>query len=285
MDQKIIALYDEYTHAPLDRRVFLERLTALAGSAASAYALLPLLENNYAVAQTVPADDPDLITERVTFPGATGPVNAYLARPRAGGKHPGVIVIHENRGLNPHTEDVTRRAAKAGFVALGPDMLSPLGGTPSNEDQAREMISRLDAAQTVANLKAAVGWLGQQATTNGQVGAMGFCWGGGMVNQLAVAEPALDAGVVFYGRSPEAAKVPDIRAPLLLHYAGLDDSINQTVPAYTTALDKAGKSYTLYRYEGANHAFLNDTNAARYNREAAELAWQRTVDFLKKQLT
>ncbi len=285
MDPKIIALYDEYTHAPLDRRVFLERLTALAGSAASAYALLPLLENNYAVAQTVPADDPDLITERVTFPGATGPVNAYLARPRAGGKHPGVIVIHENRGLNPHTEDVTRRAAKAGFVALGPDMLSPLGGTPSNEDQAREMISRLDAAQTVANLKAAVGWLVQQSTTNGKVGAMGFCWGGGMVNQLAVAEPALNAGVVFYGRSPEAAKIPDIRAPLLLHYAGLDDSINQTVPAYTAALDKAGKSYTLYRYEGANHAFLNDTNAARYNREAAELAWQRTVDFLKKQLT
>ena len=285
MDQKIIALYDEYTHAPLDRRVFLERLTALAGSAVSAYALLPLLENNYAVAQTVPADDPDLITERVTFPGATGPVNAYLARPRAGGKHPGVIVIHENRGLNPHTEDVTRRAAKAGFVALGPDMLSPLGGTPSNEDQAREMISRLDAAQTVANLKSAVGWLGQQATTNGRVGAMGFCWGGGMVNQLAAADPALDAAVVFYGRSPDPAKVPDIRAPLLLHYAGLDDSINQTVPAYTTALDKAGKSYTLYRYEGANHAFLNDTNAARYNREAAELAWQRTVDFLKKQLT
>ncbi|HEY8370210.1 MAG TPA: dienelactone hydrolase family protein, partial [Thermodesulfobacteriota bacterium] len=280
MDQRIIDLYDEYTHRPLERRVFLERLAALAGSTAAAMALLPILENNYAHAQQVPPDDPRLETSRVTYKGATGDIAGYLARPRGEAKAPAVIVIHENRGLNAHIEDVARRLGTAGFVALAPDLLSPLGGTPKDEDRAREMIGRLDAERTVANLRAATAWLAKRPDTTGKVGAVGFCWGGGIVNRLAVAEPDLDAAVVFYGVSPRPDQVPQIRAPLLLHYAGLDKRINETVPAYEQALKQAGKDYTLYMYEGVNHAFHNDTNAARYDAQAAKLAWQRTVDFL-----
>jgi carboxymethylenebutenolidase len=195
-----------------------------------------------------------------------------------------VIVIHENRGLNAHVEDVARRVGAAGFVALAPDLLSALGGTPRDEDRAREMIGRLDAQTTVGNLKAATAWLANHPTTTGKVGAVGFCWGGGMVNQLAVAEPDLDAAVVFYGASPNAERVPGIKAPLLLHYAGLDERINQSVPAYEQALKSAGKDYTLHMYEGVNHAFHNDTGGARYNEQAAKLAWQRTIDFLKQKL-
>jgi carboxymethylenebutenolidase len=284
VDQRVIDLYDEYTHRPLDRRVFLERLAALAGGTAAALALLPLLENDYAHAQQVPPDDSRLRTERVTYQGASGPVAAYLARPRGEGRAPAVIVIHENRGLNAHIEDVARRVGAAGFVALAPDLLSPLGGTPRDEDRARDMIGRLDAQATVGNLKAATVWLAGRPEATGKVGAVGFCWGGGMVNQLAVAEPDLDAAVVFYGASPKPEQVAAIRAPLLLHYAGLDARINQSVPAYEQALKAARKDYTLYMYEGVNHAFHNDTNAARYDERAARLAWQRTIDFLKQKL-
>jgi carboxymethylenebutenolidase len=284
VDQRIIDLYDEYTHRPLERRVFLERLAALAGGTAAALALLPLLENAYAHAQQVPPDDPRLQTERVTYPGASGPVAAYLARPRGEGRAPAVVVIHENRGLNAHIEDVARRVGAAGFVALAPDLLSPLGGTPRDEDRAREMIGRLDARATVGDLKAAAAWLARHAAATGKVGAVGFCWGGGMVNQLAAAEPDLDAAVVFYGASPKPEQVPGIKAPLLLHYAGLDARINESVPAYEQALKGAGKEYALHTYEGANHAFHNDTNAARYDERAARLAWQRTIDFLKQKL-
>lgn len=284
MDQRIINLYDEYTHAPLDRRVFLERLAGLAGSAAAASALLPLLENNYALAQQVKADDARLRIERAAFPGATGPVGGYLARPQGAAKAPAVIVIHENRGLNPHIEDVARRVALAGFVALAPDLLSPLGGTPTDEDRARDMIGKLDAQQTVANLKAAVSWLSGHEASTGKVGVIGFCWGGGMANQLAVAEPELDAAVAFYGRQPRPERVAAIRAPLLLHYAGLDEGINQGIPAFEQALKAAGKNYALHMYEGVNHAFHNDTAQARYSEPAARLAWERTVAFLKKEL-
>jgi carboxymethylenebutenolidase len=285
VDQRIIDLYDEYTHRPLDRRVFLQRLAALAGSTAAAFALLPVLENDYACAQQVPPDDPRLQTARVTYQGASsGPVAAYLVRPRGDARAPAVIVVHENRGLNAHIEDVARRLAVAGFVALAPDLLSPLGGTPRDEDRAREMIDRLDAQATVGDLKAATAWLANHPNTTGKVGAVGFCWGGGMVNQLAVAEPALDAAVVFYGASPKAEQVAGIKAPLLLHYAWLDERINQSVPAYEQALKSAGKDYTLHMYEGVNHAFHNDTNAARYREQAAKLAWQRTIDFLKRKL-
>ncbi|HEX7128244.1 MAG TPA: dienelactone hydrolase family protein [Thermodesulfobacteriota bacterium] len=284
MDQRIIDLYDEYTHRPLERRVFLERLAALAGSTAAAMALLPILENDYAHAQQVSPDDPRLETSRVTFKGATGDVAGYLARPRGDAKVPAVIVVHENRGLNAHIEDVARRVGAAGFVALAPDLLSPLGGTPKDEDRARDMIRQLDADKTVANLRAATAWLAKRPDTTGKVGAVGFCWGGGVVNQLAVAEPDLDAAVVFYGASPKPGQVPQIRAPLLLHYAGLDQRINETVPAYEQALKQASKDYTLYMYEGVNHAFHNDTAGARYDAQAAKLAWQRTVDFLKQKL-
>jgi carboxymethylenebutenolidase len=278
--QPIIDLYDEYTHRPLERRVFLERLAALAGSVAAALALLPVLENDYAFAAQVPADDPGLDAKRVDYPGASGRVKGYLARPKKGDRLPAVIVIHENRGLNAHIEDVARRAAKAGFLTLAPDCLSSSGGTPADEDQAREKIGALDRAAVVADLKEARRWLASHKHANGRVGAVGFCWGGGMVNQLAVADPDLQAGVVFYGMSPDATQVPAIKAKLLLHYAGLDERIDASVPAYEAALKQAGVSYTLDMYDGVQHAFHNDTNAARYDAAAAALAWKRTIDFL-----
>jgi len=284
IDQKIIDLYDEYTHAPLDRRVFLARLAQLTGSTAAAAVLVPLLEANQASAALVSPDDQRLETGRFTYPGATGDITAYLARPKGAAKLPAVIVIHENRGLNPHIEDVARRAALEGFLALAPDLLSPLGGTPANQDTARDMIGKLDGKQTVQNLVAAIAFLESHPHGNGRVGAMGFCWGGGMVGELAVNAPDLDAAVVYYGRQPKAAEVEKIKAPLLLHYAGMDARINEGIPAFEEALKKANKKYTLYIYEGTQHAFNNDTSEARYNKQAAEQAWARTIAFLKEHL-
>jgi carboxymethylenebutenolidase len=284
VDQRVIDLYDEYTHRPLERRVFLERLAVLAGSAAAALALLPVLQNDYALAAQVPADDPGLDTKRVDFPGGADKVRGYFARPKKGDRLPAVIVIHENRGLNAHIEDVARRAAKAGFLALAPDCLSASGGTPTDEDEARARIGKLDRQAVVADLEGARRWLAGQKHGNGRVGAMGFCWGGGMVNQLAVADPDLAAGVVFYGMSPAPEQVRSIKAKLLLHYAGLDERINEGVPAYEAALQQAGVTYTLHTYEGVQHAFHNDSNAARYDAAAAALAWKRTIDFLSSAL-
>lgn len=282
---EMIRLYDEYTHLRLDRRRFLRDLTRLAGSTAAALAVLPLLENDYAHAAIVAADDPRLVAERITFAGASGEVKGYLVRPAgAEGKLPAVLIVHENRGLNPHIEDVARRAALAGFLALAIDFLSPLGGTPVDADKAREMIAALDAAATVADAVAAVAFLKSHPSSSGKVGAVGFCWGGGLVNQTAVHALDLAAAVPFYGRVPEAADVPRIKARLLLHYAGLDERINEGIPGYRAALDAAGIPYTLYIYEGVNHAFHNDTAGTRYDKAAADLAWQRTVDFLKETL-
>jgi len=283
MDQRIIDLYDEYTHAPLDRRVFLERLAVLTGSAAAALAALPLLENR-AVAAVVAPDDARVAASIVQFPGKDSTVKGYLAKPATGTKFGAVVVIHENRGLNAHIEDVTRRLAVAGFLAMAPDLLSPLGGTPANEDQARDMIGKLDKDTTVANAVQAVAFLRAHADGNGKVGAVGFCWGGGMVNQLAVHDPTLDAAVVYYGPQPDAADAAKIKAPLLLHYGGLDQRIDAGIPAYKAALDKAGVSYQVFVYEGANHAFNNDTSAERYNAAAAKLAWERTLAFLGEKL-
>ncbi|WP_353859108.1 dienelactone hydrolase family protein [Azospirillum formosense] len=285
MDQKIIDLYDEYTHRPLPRRVFLERLAVLAGSAAAIPAILSQIEPNYALAAEVPEDDSRIATDRVTFQGATGDVQAYRARPKLAEQAPSVVVIHENRGLNPYIEDVTRRLAVAGFVAMAPDLLSPLGGTPQDPDRAREMIGQLDADKAVNNLIASMSDLMAYRYSNAKVGAIGFCWGGGMTNRLAIKAPDLKAGVVFYGPSPDPALVTTIKAPLLLHYAGLDNNVNAKVPAYEEALKKAGKSYELFMYDNVNHAFHNDTSAERYNKEAADLAWGRSVEFLKKNLT
>jgi carboxymethylenebutenolidase len=284
MDQRIIDLYDEYTHAPLDRRVFLARLAQLTGSAAAALALVPLLEANQAHAALIPPEDARLETSHITYPGATGEIKAYMVRPKGAAKLPAVIVIHENRGLNPHIEDVTRRVALEGFVALAPDLLSPMGGTPTNEDTARDMFGKLDNQQTVQNLVSAVTFLEQHANSNGKVGVIGFCWGGGMVGDLAVNAPTLDAAVVYYGRQPKATDVEKIKAPLLLQYAGLDTRVNEGIPAFEEALKKANKPYTLYIYEGANHAFNNDTSEARYHKQAAEQAWSRTIAFLKEHL-
>jgi len=284
MDQRIIDLYDEYTHAPLDRRVFLARLAQLTGGFAAALAVLPLLEPGRADAAVVAADDSRLEAARATYPGKTGDITAYVAHPRGDAKLPAVIVIHENRGLNAHIEDVARRVALEGFFVLAPDLLSPLGGTPADTDQARESIGKLDAQDTVQNLVAAVSHLEKHSHGNGRVGAIGFCWGGGMVGQLAVHCPELDAGVVYYGRQPDAAEVEKIQAPLLLHYAGEDTRIDAGIPAFEAALKKANKKYNLYVYDGVQHAFNNDTSEARYNEAAAQLAWTRTIAFLKDNL-
>jgi carboxymethylenebutenolidase len=283
MDQKVIDLYDEYTHAPLDRRVFLERLATLTGSVAAAMAALPLLENR-AVAAVVAPDDARVTASSVEFPGQDGTMKGYLAKPASGAKSGAVVVIHENRGLNAHIEDVARRLAVAGFLALAVDLLSPAGGTPADEDQARDLIGKLDQATTTANAVAAVAFLRTHPDGNGKVGAVGFCWGGGQINRLAIADPALDAAVAYYGPTPDPAEVPKIKAPLLLHYAGLDTRIDEGIPAYKAALDKAGVSYQIYMYEGANHAFNNDTSAERYNAEAAKLAWGRTLAFFAEKL-
>ncbi|HEU6442321.1 MAG TPA: dienelactone hydrolase family protein, partial [Microvirga sp.] len=239
---------------------------------------------NYAMAQVVQENDPRITAEMVDIPGAQG-LEGYLVKPKdATGKLPTVIVIHENRGLNPHIRDVTRRMATEGFMALGLDYLSPMGGTPADEDKGREMIGQLKAPDVIAYGKAAAAYLKGHPDGNGKVGAIGFCWGGAAVNNLAVNEPDLSAGVAYYGGQPKAEDVPKIRAALMLHYGGLDERINAGIPAYEAALKQAGKTYELYVYEGANHAFSNDTNAARYDKEAADLAWSRTVGFLKKHL-
>jgi len=284
VDQKIIDLYDEYTHKPLPRRVFLERLTVLVGGAAAIPAILAQIEPNYALAAQVEADDTRIAAERIKFQGATGDVGGYLARPKLAEQAPSVIVIHENRGLNPHIEDVTRRFAAEGFVALAPDLLAPLGGTPPDADRAREMIGQLDADKTVNNLVAAMSHMMAYRYSNAKVGAVGFCWGGGMANRLAIKAPDLKAAVAFYGAPPDPAQVTTIKSPMQLHYAGLDQRINANVPAFEEALKKAGVKHEIHMYEGANHAFLNDTSAERYNKQAADLAWGRTVEFLKKNL-
>jgi len=277
-------LYDEYTKGVLDRQEFLKKLAILAGGTAAAYALLPLLENNDANAEVVPKDDPRLHTEYIEYPGETGEVRAHLARPEGEAKRPGVIVIHENKGLHPHIEDVNRRVALEGFLAIAPDALSPLGGTPEDTDKARSLIGKLDSQSTLKNYLAAIRYLKTHPLSTGKAGCMGFCWGGGMANQLAVNSPDLAAAVPFYGRQPASEDVPKIKASLLLHYAGLDERINNGIPAFKAALKEASIDYTIYMYEGANHAFHNDTNADRYHQEAAQLAWKRTILFLKEKL-
>jgi len=283
MDQRITDLYNEHTKGSLDRREFLKKLSIFVGGTAAAAALLPQLERNYAMAEVVTKDDPRLDTKYVKYPGETGDVRASFARPKGDEKLPGVIVIHENRGLNPHTEDVARRVALEGFIAIAPDALSPLGGTPDDVDEARSMMQKLDGEETTKNFLAAVKYLKTHPQSTGKVGVMGFCWGGGMSNQLAVGSPDLAAAIPFYGRQPAAEDVPKIKASLLLQYAGLDERINAGIPAYEAALKEASIDYQIHIYEGAGHAFLNDTGG-RYHEEAAKLAWERTIAFLKEKL-
>jgi carboxymethylenebutenolidase len=282
MDQQIINLYDEYTHKPLNRQEFLRRLAVLVGGTAAAMSLLPLLELNYAGAATVKEED--LFTERISYPGINGDMQAYVARPKEEKKYPAVVVIHENRGLNAHIEDVTRRAATAGYLAIAPNALSSLGGTPENEDEARTKFQQLKAEDNLRNFINVFNYLPTRKDCNGNFGCVGFCWGGGMANDLAVNVPSLKAAVAFYGRQPDATDVPKIKAAIQLHYGSLDERINAGIPAYEEALKKAGIVYELYMYEGANHAFHNDTAPTRYNEAAAKLAWQRTLEFWGKYL-
>ena len=284
MDQRIINLYDRFTHGGMSRRVFLDRLAELAGSTAAAVALLPLLQNDYAKAAIVAADDPRLATERMSYDSPKGKIDGYLARPKSKGKRPAVLVIHENRGLNPHLEDVARRLAAEGFLAYAVDLLSLVGGTPASEDAARELHPKMNQDDAVAALVSGVSVLKAYSESTGKIGAVGFCFGGLMINRLAVASPELDAGVAYYGRQVPADQVPAIKAALLLHYAENDDGVNTGIPAYEAALKANNKKYTMYTYPGTQHAFNNDTGAARYNKAAADLAWSRTLAFFKEQL-
>jgi len=287
MDQRIINLYDNFTHGGMNRRDFMERLTKLAGSTAAAAALLPLLQNDYAKAQTIAANDARLVSERVSYDAPKGKINAYLTRARAKGKRPAVIVIHENRGLNPHTEDVARRFAAEDFLAIAPDLLSLFGGTPAAEDAAREMHTKNQPTgreDMMAAAAAAVSFMQKHEESTGKVGAVGFCFGGAVVNRMATDSADLVAGVPFYGGQPPADKVPAIKAALMLQYAETDENINKGIAAYEAALKANNKKFTLHMYPGTQHAFFNDTGAARYNKAAADLAWERTLAFFKEHL-
>jgi len=284
MDQKITDLYKEYAEGLLDRREFLKRLSILTGGLAAATTLLPLLENNVAKAQIIPKDDIRLHTEYINYPGATGNVRSYIARLKEGVKISGMVIIHENRGLVPHIEDVTRRIALKGFLAIAPDALTPLGGTPQDMEKAPALIQQLNPQTTLENYLAAVKYIKTHPLSTGKVGVVGFCWGGLMANRIAVASPDIQAAVPYYGMQPPLEDVPKIKASLLLHYAGIDERINKGISAYEEALKKASIEYKIYMYEGAQHAFNNDTNPARYNKEAAQLAWGRTIAFLKEKL-
>jgi carboxymethylenebutenolidase len=269
------------TDSLLGRREFVTNLAGLAGGTAAASLLLPALR---AQAQIVPPDDPRLHTEWIRYPAPSGEMRAYLARRKDEEKRPAVIVIHENRGLVPHIQDVARRMALEGFLTLAPDALSPLGGTPEDPDKARSMFGQLDNEATPKNFVAAVQYLKTHPLSTGKVGCTGFCWGGGMTNQVAVRSPDLLAAVPYYGSQPAVQDVPKIKAALLLHYAGNDERINRGIPVFEEALKKARIEYQLYLYEGAGHAFNNDTSPDRYHKEAAELAWKRTLAFFKEKL-
>jgi len=281
MEQRIIDLYDSFTHGYINRRDFLDRLAGLAGSAAAASALLPLLQNDYARAETVAPNDARLVTETASYDSPQGKISGYLVRPKEKGKRPAVLIIHENRGLSPHIKDVTRRLALEGYLAYSVDLLSPVGGTPEDEDKARQLHTKLSRGDTSVNV-AAVSFLKTHPESTGKVGAVGFCSGGEMVNQLAAASSELDAVVSYYGRATPTDKVPNIKAPLLLHYAENDQGVNSTVPAFKEALEKNNKKFTMYTYPGTQHAFNSDTSLARYNKEQADIAWGRTIAFLKE---
>jgi carboxymethylenebutenolidase len=280
MDQKIINLYDDYTHTPLTRSEFIRRLILITGSVTAAMSILPQIEVN-AANMKITGDD-DLFTEKISYPGVPNNMEAYIARPKADKKYPAVIVIHENRGLNAHIEDVARRAAKEGFLAIAPNALSALGVVPANEDEARQKFQELKPENNLQNFINAFDYLKTRKDFNGNTGCVGFCWGGAMSNSLAVKLPGLKAAVAFYGRQPAAEEVANIKAAVQLHYGGLDERVNAGIPAYEEALKKNNIRYELYMYEGVNHAFHNDTAPTRYNEAAAKLAWQRTIEFFKK---
>jgi carboxymethylenebutenolidase len=285
-DQELLNLFDRYVHGDIDRRAFLDRAGKYAVGGMSAVMLLDALNPRFAEAQQVAKDDKRIKAESVEYPSpqGSGKMGGYLVRPAtATGKLPAVLVVHENRGLNPHIEDIARRMALESFMAFAPDALYPLGGYPGDEDKAREVFPKLDQNKTREDFVAAVEFLKTRPDSTGKVGVVGFCYGGGISNFLATRVPDLAAAVPFYGGQPNAADVPKIKAPLLIHYAGNDDRINAGWPAYEAALKAANVRYTMHQYPGTQHGFNNDTTP-RYDADAAKLAWQRTVDFFKQNL-
>ncbi|MGL4239735.1 MAG: dienelactone hydrolase family protein [Beijerinckiaceae bacterium] len=282
MRQDVIDLYDEFTHRPLPRRVFMERLVALVGSAAAASAALAQLEPNAARAQTVAPDDPRIATTE-NHRLAEGVVG-LLAIPKDNRRQGFVIVVHENRGLNAHIRDVARRMAVEGFAAFAPDYLHAMGGTPADPDAAREMFPKLNPAEVLETSRRAILAAAAHPAGSGKAGMTGFCWGGGQVNRAIVGVPELAAGVAYYGVAPDVSLAPNMKGKLMVHLAGIDDRVNATYPPYETALKAAGKDFVVHRYEGVQHAFNNDTSAERYNKAAADLAWLRTMLFFKKEL-
>jgi carboxymethylenebutenolidase len=284
--QELLNLFHEYQHGEITRREFFDRATKFAVGGLTVTAIWESLKPNYAWAQQVPKDDMRITAsyETVPSPGGNGSIKGYLARPARGtGKLPAVVVIHENRGLNPYIEDVARRLAVLDFVAYAPDGLTSVGGYPGDDEKAAAAFRTVDGAKMAEDFLASAKWLKARPESSGKLGAVGFCFGGGIVNQIAVRLPELDAGAPFYGGQPSADAVPQIKASLLLHYAGNDQGINAGIPAYEAALKANGKAYTLYVYEGTQHGFHNDTTP-RYNEQAAKLAWQRTVDFFNRTL-
>jgi carboxymethylenebutenolidase len=283
---QVLKLFDQYVHGGISRRDFLERAAPFAAGGTTAAGILASLSPNYAWAQQVPESDPRIQVSRVEYssPQGHGTIKALMVRPsKAGGKLPGVVVIHENRGLTPYIEDVARRLGAAGFLSLAPDGLTPLGGYPGNDDDGRAMQAKLDRDKLVADFAAAVSHLQSHEACSGKVGCVGFCFGGFVSNALAVRIPTLAAAVPFYGGQAPAAEVPKIKAPLLIHYGSLDERVNAGWPAYEAALKANGKQYTVHFYEGANHGFHNDTTP-RYDEAAAKLAWSRTIEFFNKHL-
>jgi carboxymethylenebutenolidase len=286
-DQELLILFDAYVHGDLDRRGFLRKAQKFAKAGVTAAGLLAALSPNFAAGQQVPPGDARLRTERTTYasPAGNGTVRGYLARPANAGssKLPAVLVIHENRGLNPHIEDISRRLALDGFMAFAPDALTPLGGYPGDEDKARALFARLDQSKAAEDFLAGARWLDRRGDGNGKLGAVGFCYGGGIAHMLCVRLPELDAAVPFYGNSPAPEDAAKVKAPLLVHLADIDERINAAWPAYEAALRAAGARYTMHRYAGTQHGFNNDTTP-RYDAAAAKLAWERTVEFLRTHL-
>jgi len=280
MDPKILDLYNDYIHGDMPRRSFLKRMAEIAGSAAAAAAILPLIETNYAWGQQVSPTDDRLETGYVEYPGTVGPVNAYFAKlANSEAALPGILVIHENRGLNAHIEDVARRAALAGYVAVAPDGLSYVGGAPEDQEAARDKFRASDTLTITADVIKGIAYLKSRGDCSGKVGAVGFCYGGGVALQCAVADPASDASVLFYGRALTAEQVAQVRVPLMMNYAGDDARVNASIPDFRTALDEHDVAYSLHMYPGTGHGFHNDTSQARYNESAAKLAWRRTLNF------
>lgn len=287
LDRRIIDLYNEYVHTALPRRDFLTRLATIAGSAAAATAVLPFLEPNYAHARQVEPDDKRIKGERIEFGGPNGRVLAYVARPaklKKSDKIAGVLVIHENRGLNEHIEDVARRVALAGHLAIAPDGLSVAGGAPADQEAARDLFAKTDGARIASDVLAGVPWLAADASSNGRIGAVGFCYGGGLALRAAIEAVGVNAAVCFYGRQLSAEDTRRLKVPVLLHYAAVDERINAGINDFRTALDAQAVPYSLNMYPGTQHGFHNDASAARYNAEAAKLAWARTIDFFETYL-